>query len=236
MNNNKTYWAFIPARGGSKRLPGKNIKTLAGKPLIAWTIEAALQAPAIDRVIVNTESEAIASTAKQWGAEVPFLRPEQLATDRTSTQAVIAHALNTLREQTGSLCDYIVLLQPTAPLRDHNAIEAAIQLLGKKKGKAVVSVCTTQHSPLWSNTLPENLAMDNFIRDEVKGKRAQDLPLYYRINGAIYIIETTTFLQTLTFLPEKQCYAFIMDPMASVDIDNEIDFIIAESIIKGGAV
>ncbi len=232
MYNNHTYWAFIPARGGSKRLPGKNIKDLNGKPLIAWTIEAALQSASVDRVIVSTEDQEIAAVAQQWGAEVPFIRPETLATDRTSTQVVITHALEVLQEKEGATPDYIVLLQPTSPLRKFDQIEQAIRFLKQKEGDAVVSVCESDHSPLWANTLPEDLSMEHFIREEVKGKRAQELPVYYRLNGAIYIIKTSTFLQTMTFMPEEKCYAFIMNQLNSVDIDNDIDFIMAESIIK----
>jgi len=124
-----------------------------------------------------------------------------------------------------------VLLQPTSPLRNEKHIDEAIELLEKKKADAVISVCETDHSPLWSNTLPEDLNMSNFLRDEIKNKRSQDLPKFYRLNGAIYICKTDKFLEEKTFFIKNNIYAYIMDRKSSIDIDDEIDFKLAKVLI-----
>jgi CMP-N-acetylneuraminic acid synthetase len=179
--NGKTFLAVIPARGGSKRLPRKNVLDLAGKPLIAWTIEAAKQSKYIDHFVVSTDDQEITDVSKQFGAEV-LTRPGELATDTASSVDVVLHSINAQQKQ----YDYVILLQPTSPLRTAQHIDEAIELLFEKNANAIISVCETDHSPLWSNTLHEDGNMDNFIREEVKGKRSQDLPTYYRLNGAIF--------------------------------------------------
>ncbi len=218
MFGEKKVLAIIPARGGSKRLPQKNILDLNGKPLIAWTIESALQSKYIDKVIVSTDSLAIKKISEKYGAEVPFIRPESLSTDIASSIDVIKHALSFYHNK----FDYVVLLQPTSPLRIFSDIDSAFELITKEV-KAVVSVCETEHSPLWSNTLDANLSMRNFIRDELKNKRSQDLPVYYRLNGAIYIAEVNYFYQNNGFFGENT-KAYIMPQERSVDIDTELDF------------
>ncbi len=226
MINRKKILAIIPAREGSKRLPNKNILNLAGKPLIAWSIEAAKASKYIDTVIVSTDSEKIATISKSYHAEVPFLRPGELATDEASSLDVILHAIQSLKEP----FDYILLLQPTSPLRTTQDIDAACELLNENT-QAVVSVCETEHSPLWSNTLPENLSMKDFIRPEIKNKRSQDLPKYYRLNGAIYIAEINYFYQNNGFLGDAS-KAYIMSQQNSVDIDTELDFRFCEVLMK----
>lgn len=226
MINGKKILAIIPAREGSKRLPNKNILNLAGKPLIAWSIEAAKASKYIDTVIVSTDSEKIATISKSYHAEVPFLRPGELATDEASSIDVILHAIQTLKEP----FDYILLLQPTSPLRTTQDIDAACELMNENT-QAVVSVCETEHSPLWSNILPDNLSMKDFIRPEIKNKRSQDLPKYYRLNGAIYIAE-------INYLSENKGFfgtgtkAYIMPAERSTDIDTELDFKYSELLLK----
>lgn len=226
MINGKKILAIIPAREGSKRLPNKNILNLAGKPLIAWSIEAAKASKYIDTVIVSTDSEKIATISKSYHAEVPFLRPRKLATDEASSLDVILHAIQTLKEP----FDYILLLQPTSPLRTTQDIDAACELMNENT-QAVVSVCETEHSPLWSNILPDNLSMKDFIRPEIKDKRSQDLPKYYRLNGAIYMAE-------INYLSENKGFfgtgtkAYIMPPERSTDIDTKLDFKYSELLLK----
>ena len=227
MINNKKILAIITARAGSKRLPNKNILDLAGKPLIAWTIDEAKKSKYIDKLIVSTDSEKIAEISKKYGTEVPFMRPKELADDNATSIDVIKHAIEFLGKDK---FDYILLLQPTSPLRTIDEIDNAIEMLDDNT-KAVVSVCETEHSPLWSNTLPEDLSMKNFIRSEVKNKRSQDLPKYYRLNGAIYIAETKYFYKNNGFLGDKT-KAYIMPQQSSIDIDSEIDFKLCEILIK----
>ena len=223
--------AVIPARGGSKRLPGKNIKTLAGKPLIQWTIEAALECDLIDETIVSTDDLSIAELSKEQGASIPFIRPCSLAQDTSTSIDVLIHALDYYKEQ-GIAFDYVMLLQPTSPLRNAGHIYGAVDMLGEKGADAVISVCETDHSPLWTNTLDETCNMDSFLRKELKNKRSQDLPEYFRLNGAIYLVSTDRLRAEKTIFISNNIYGYKMDRNSSVDIDEELDFIIAETIMK----
>tara|TARA_B110000908_G_scaffold172394_1_gene239536 strand:- start:1519 stop:2223 length:705 start_codon:yes stop_codon:yes gene_type:complete len=231
MIDGKRILAVIPARAGSKRLPGKNFKKLAGKPLIQWTIEAALECDLIDETIVSTDDLAIAELSKKNGASVPFIRPCILAQDGSTSFDVIIHALDYYSEQ-GSSFDYVMLLQPTSPLRNAIHIYGAVDLLSEKCADAVISVCKTEHSPLWANTLDEACSMDSFLRNEVKNTRSQDLPEYFRLNGAIYLVSTDRLRAEKTFFISDNIYAYKMDRKSSVDIDESIDFLLAESVFE----
>lgn len=227
MIGDKKVLAIIPARGGSKRLPRKNILPLGAEPLIKWTIDAAKDCQYIDRFIVSTEDSEIAEVSKKEGADVPFLRPDYLAEDSTTTLDVVLHLLNKLEEK-GEHYDYIVLLQPTSPLRTAKHIDAAFQQLIETNQRAIVSVCEAEHHPLWCNTLPENKTMSSFLNKEVHNKRSQDLPTYYRLNGAIYICLIPLLKAEKTFLPSVDCSAYIMLQEDSIDIDTKSDFDRAE--------
>lgn len=221
---NKTFLAIIPARGGSKRLPRKNVLDLCGKPLIAYSIEAGLKSKYISKVVVSSDDEEILQISQNFGADI-IKRPDELASDTATTFDVIEHTIKSLGKY-----DYIVLLQATSPLRNEKHIDEAIELLEEKNADAVVSVCEMDHSPLWSNTLPKDESMKNFLRDEILNKRSQDLPKYYRLNGAIYICKTGELLKNKGFFLKKNIYAYKMDKKHSVDIDDEIDFIVAKEI------
>ena len=221
------YLAIIPARGGSKRLPNKNILNLNGNPLIAYTIEAAKNSKYINDILVTSDSEKILDIAKKFNVKI-IKRPDYLASDTATTFDAIKHAIENINDN----YEYVVLLQPTSPLRNGKHIDEAVELLEKKNADAVISVCETEHSPLWSNTLPKNLDMSNFLKDEVKNKRSQDLPKYYRLNGAIYICKTNRFLKEKTFFIKDNIFAYVMDRKSSVDIDDEIDFELAKILGK----
>ena len=222
--------ALIPARGGSKRLPRKNVKLLGNKPLIAWSIEAAKASKYIDRVVVSTDDEEIKQVSEQYGAEVPFLRPEHLSNDHASSFDVIKHAIVFLGlDQTNEL---IVLLQPTSPLRLVSELDTALEFFIAKNAKGIVSISETEHSPMWSNTLPENGCMSNFIRPEVQGKRSQDLPKFFRLNGSIYIYETLALLEQAKIFFDEHVYGFETSLETGVDIDTALDFLVAETIMK----
>ncbi len=231
MHHDKTFLSIIPARGGSKRLPRKNILDLAGKPLIAWSIEAAKSSKYIDEVMVTTDDKEIAKVSVRYGAKVPFFRPEVLATDIASTFDVIEHTIDFYKNDLKKEFDYLVLLQPTSPLRKKTHIDEAIALMVAKNADAVISVCEVDHSPLWSNTLPENGDLSHFIREEIKGIRSQDLPKYYRLNGAIYICRIQRLLEEKTLFIKDNIFAYQMDRKASVDIDEALDLIMAKAII-----
>jgi len=230
MYKGKNILGLIPARGGSKGLPKKNIKLLLGKPLIAWTIEQALASKYLDRVVVSTDDEEIAEISKKGGADVPFIRPKELAEDDAKGIDVVLHAINWI-EKSDNKCDLIMLFQPTSPLRTKADIDKAIELLFLKEAKAIVSVCEVDHHPLWVNTLPEDRCMKNFIKPEIMNKNRQELPVFYRLNGAIYIAYCDYLKKYKSFI-DKNTYAYIMPKNRSVDIDNEIDFQLAEILIK----
>lgn len=226
MYQEKTFLAIIPARGGSKRLPGKNVRPIAGKPMIVWSIEAALKCKYIDMLLVTSDDQEILDLAHDHGAEC-LQRPLYLSTDEAGTADVIMHAVDSLSRK----YDYIVLMQPTSPLRTAAHVEEAIEELVRKSSDSIVSVTKTEHSPLWSNVLPSDGSMKEFLRKDIVGKRSQDLDTYYRLNGALYIIETKKFLATKSLFSEKS-YAYVMPEEVSVDIDTIYDFIYAEAIIK----
>jgi len=221
MHQNKTFLAIIPARGGSKRLPRKNILDLSGRPMISWSIDAGLKSKYIDKVVVSSDDDEILDVAKKFKAET-VKRPGELASDIATSNDVVKHTLENIEEH-----DYIVLLQPTSPLRNYKHIDEAIKLLEKKSADAIISVCKTDHTPLWSNTLQEDGSLESFIKDEVIDKRSQDLKDYYRLNGAIYICKRDNFLKEETLFLKENIYAYIMDKESSIDIDEEIDLTIA---------
>lgn len=228
MLDGKTFLAVIPARGGSKRLPKKNVLDLAGKPLIAWSIEAGLQSKYIDKVVVTSDDESILNIAKKYGSDI-LQRPHELASDTASSIETIIHSI----KHTDAY-DFIVLLQPTSPLRSAKEVDKAIELLMAKKADAVISVCEMEHSPLWSNKLPEDGNMQNFLQAEVKNKRSQDLQPYYRLNGAIYIADTKRILKEKTFFLNSKIYAYKMPQEKSIDIDTKLDFKFAQFVINEG--
>jgi len=221
--------AIIPARSGSKGLKDKNIKKINGKPMISYTIEAALKSEIFSNVIVSTDSQKYAEIAKKAGAEVPFIRPEKLATDESTTNDVIIHAISEMEKRNDGY-DYFMLLQPTSPLRSAENIKDAYFLLKEKNANAVISVCETDHNPLWSNTLDESLSLDNFINKR-EDKRRQELPIYYRLNGAIYLANIGYYKEFNDFY-ENNSYAYIMDKKESIDVDDIIDFELASLILR----
>jgi len=230
MYKGKNILGLIPARGGSKGLPRKNIKPLLGKPLIAWTIEKALTSKYLDRVIVSTDDKEIAEISKKYGAEVPFIRPKELAMDNAKGIDVVLHAIDWIKKSDKQY-DLLMLLQPTSPLRRSEDIDKAIEYLFFKEAKAIVSVCEVDHHPLWANTLPEDGCMKDFIRQEIMNKNRQELPVFYRLNGAIYLAYFDYVKQCKCFMG-KETFAYIMPRERSIDIDNEVDLKLVENFIK----
>ncbi len=231
MINGKSVLAVIPARGGSKRLPNKNIRPLQGKPLIGWTIEAAQKSNIIDRTIVSTDSDEIARISKSFNVDIPFQRPAHLATDEAQTSDVLLHVLDFLKDS-GEVYDYLTVLQPTSPLRTAKHIDDALMLMHRRNAIGIVSVCPVDHPTEWCNTLPPNGSMDRFIDKNVLGARSQDLPERYRINGAIYAVDVHCFSQQQTLLLSNDMTSFIMKREDSIDIDTEYDFTLVEYLIK----
>jgi CMP-N,N'-diacetyllegionaminic acid synthase len=218
--------AIIPARSGSKGLKDKNIKMLNGKPLLAYSIEAAKESGLFEEIMVSTDSEEYAEIAKQCGANVPFLRTEELSNDTAESWDVVKDVLKKYKVL-GEEFDTVSLLQPTSPLRTPDDIIEGYKVMEEKSANFVVAVCEMDHSPLWANTLPVNHSMENFIKPEIVGVPRQSLSTYYRINGALYIVKVDHLMKATDIYAEKS-YAIVMDKKDSIDIDDQMDFIIAE--------
>ncbi len=220
------YLAIIPARGGSKGLPGKNIREINGKPLIVWSIMQALAVPAIAEVMVSTDSQEIADIAKAHGAKVPFLRPAHLAEDTTATEPVMLHALEhyTAQNQTP---DAVILLQPTSPLRKPGTLAAAIAQFEREGADSLLSVCES-HSFFWSNPAQPAAHYDYAHRP-----RRQDIPAdqrRYRENGSIYVTKTDILRAKQNRLGGKIAM-FAMTEEESWEIDSATDFTIVSTLM-----
>lgn len=224
--------AIIPCRSGSKGLPNKNIRPLCGMPLIHWSIKAALESGCFDSVIASTDSEEYAEIARRSGAEVPWLREGYLATDTARSSDVILDVIERC-ERSGNRHDRFMLLQPTSPLRTADHIREAFARMDAQGASAIVSVCESEHSPAWMNTLPESMSLDGFIRKEASGTPRQLCGKYYRINGALYLADVEWYRKHVDFFAEG-AYAMIMDARCSIDIDTELDFEIAEHLLGRG--
>ena len=223
--------AIIPARSGSKGLKNKNILPLAGKPLIAYSIEAAIESRMFDVVFVSTDSEEYADIARQYGAEVPLLRPAEISGDRATSWSAVDHALEYYTSQ-GYDIECLMLLQPTSPLRTANDIIGAFELKKAKNANAVVSVCKPDHSPEWTLPLPENMDMTVYHEKFANMVARQRLTqAYYRLNGAIYLTDTTHYQQS-DDIYQSGCYAYEMPAERSFDVDTIVDFLICEALIK----
>lgn len=220
----------IPARSGSKGLPGKNIKLLHGKPLIAWTIAEALKSKYLDKILVSTDDRKIAGISRKYGAEVPFMRPKKLATSTAKMIDVLLYVLARLKKNKEEY-DLIMLLQPTSPLRRYEDIDASIELLFRKKVKSVISVCESEHHPYLAVKLACHGQLTDSHRKMIANKNRQELPPYYRINGALY-------LSYIDFLKKEKgfigggTYAYVMPQERSIDIDTEFDFKLTEFFLN----
>jgi CMP-N-acetylneuraminic acid synthetase len=222
--------AVIPARGGSKGILHKNIQDLAGKPLIAYTIEAALKSKTLNRVIVSTDDAEIAKVAESYGAEVPFLRPAELAKDDTPSLLVIQHAVKYIEEDEGRKLDVVVILQPTSPLRSEKYIDEAVEKLLRTGADSVITVCKVRHHPFWSFTVKEDRVYP-FSEKGIAVSRRQDLPEIYAVNGAVYAVRRNVlFEQNSVF--GRDTKAVVMPYEESVEIDDYFDLFVAEMVMK----
>lgn len=231
MLNKKKFLAIIPARAESKRLPNKNILELSGKPLIAWSIKASLNSKYIDKTIVSTDSQKIKELSIHFGAEVPFDRPKKIASDFSTKDEVINHAVSYLHNEYGEKYDYVIYLQPTSPLRNATHIDDAIEFLFEKKANSIISVCKVSHPVEWTGFLSENQNMDFFINSLDQITRSQDFQNRFRLNGAIYIYCIKKLIESSPRPITEKVFAFIMEQNVSIDIDTELDFIFAKAIL-----
>ena len=232
MIQEKTVLAIIPARGGSKGLPSKNIRKMCGKPLIAWTIEKAKKSQYLDMILVTTDSPAIASISKKFGAYVPFLRPAELATDQASTYDAIRHALRYLKENEGAEFDYIVLLEPTSPLREDDDIDRMLEQIisGEQDFDSIISVGeVSEHPSIMKRLVGPRL--EPFCGELVQTTRRQDNEPAYFPYGVAYIAKAKALLAENTFYTAR-CTYFSIKRYQNYEIDDVYDFLCTESIMK----
>lgn len=217
--------ALIPARGGSKGLPGKNIRPLKGKPLIAWTILAAQKSKYLDKIVVSTDSQAVADVANAYGVFVPTLRPAALATDEATSLSLVEYIFNEYPD-----FEAMLLLQPTSPLRGSKDIDALLNLVMTKKAGACVSVNPIRSRPEYAVLINDNGTI-NFLEDKkTRVSRRQDLPPVYEINGAMYFF-TREILCSKKSLVSEGAISYLMDEQDAIDIDTLDDFLYAEFIM-----
>lgn len=223
----------ITARGGSKSVPRKNIQLLAGKPLIAWTIEAALQSQELDRVLVSTDDKEIATISRQFGAEVPFIRPLELSLDASSHVDAVLHAIDWLAEIENYATEYVTLLQPTSPFRIADDIDGAIQFAKEKNAKSVIGMMEAPSHPVCLRSMnAEGLLLELTSEQEESALRRQVLPEVYAFNGAIYVMEAESFRKNKTFRPYQETYGYKMPTERSWDIDTEWEFLVASLLME----
>lgn len=223
--------AIIPARSGSKGLPDKNILDLNGHPLMYYTIKAALKSGCFDTVMVSTDSEKYADIAKSCGAEVPFLRSEELSSDTAGSWDVVREVLTQYKVM-GNSFDDVALMQPTSPLRNAEDIKNSFKMLSRDNVHTVVSVTEVEHPVQWCFTMSESNSMKTYASSPYNQMRRQDLETHYRENGAIYIVNASKILNRDYNYYRDNCYGYVMPRERSIDIDSKMDFMIADMHIK----
>lgn len=222
---------LIPARGGSKRLPGKNLRLLGGLPLIAWTIQAARDSGCLTEILVSTDDEAIADVARTHGAHVPWLRPADLADDVAGSADMAIHAIDAYQAEHGAI-DGLMLLQPTSPFRAPDAIARAIDLFSQADGKhPVVSVSPASSHPAWSFRLSQD-NLDPFLGWQAIGQRSQEQEPAWALNGSIYLISPDRLRQERSFLCPDARALTMENPGEDLDIDTALDFFLCEKMLE----
>ena len=222
--------ALIPARGGSKRLPGKNVRSLGGKPLIVWSIDAARNIPEICDILISTDDAEITTICKEAGALVPWLRPAELATDTASSIDTALHALDWYEAEKGKV-DGLLLLQPTSPFRTKETVCKGIELYKKNSQQTVLVVSPSHAHPMWTLRMDGEYLVP-FVQDHGFGTRSQDLPPAYVVNGGFYLISPTELRAGRSFMGIKTIPLLMESPHEALDIDTEWDFNMAELILK----
>lgn len=225
--------AIIPARGGSKGVPRKNIKKMNGLPLIAHTISTALEVKHLfHRIIVSTEDEEIAEISKNYGAEVPFLRPMEMATDKSPSIDLVKHAVLKIEEMDNITIDAVMLLQPTNPLRTKEDIINSIQLLDEDSDSVISVVRVVEHHPAYMKKINNNGHLDHYCIKEIEGTRRQDFtPYAYKRDGAIYFSKRASIIEDNTLWGNKM-KAYVIPEERGIGIDSRLDWILVETLMK----
>jgi CMP-N,N'-diacetyllegionaminic acid synthase len=230
--NNKTFLAIIPARSGSKGLPGKNVKEICGKPLISWSIKAGLTSKYIDEVVVSTDCPQTKVLAEECGALVPFLRPDNLSSDTATSFDVIKHSIDFYNEKLGRTFDYIVLLEPTSPLRQASDIDDSIELLMESDAESIVGICKTEcQNPVFLVHKNEENIVSGYLNQDIKVLRRQDIEDVFFLEGTIYISEVNNYMKNKTFY-HQGTIGYEVDKYKSLEIDDIDDFIMVEALMK----
>jgi len=230
-NQHSSCLGIITARGGSKGVVNKNIRELNGIPLIGYTINVAKKCKYIDRLILSTDSESIRKIGLKFGAEAPFLRPQELASDTSKQEDAVIHTLEWCKNNNYNPT-YICLLEPTAPLRKLENLNKGFELLfSDEKIKGIFSIIEASTSPLKCNVIREDGFMKDWIPEKYKLANRQEMPKFFQLSPAVIISETIEFLKYKTFLHSK-VKNIIIDPIEGLDIDNPFDFFVAEKLIK----
>jgi CMP-N,N'-diacetyllegionaminic acid synthase len=224
--------AIIPARGGSKGIPDKNIIDLAGKPLIAYTIQAAKEAPSVSKIVVSTDDKKIAEISRHYGAEVPFFRPSELATDDSPVIETYLYTIERLQKEFNQRYEGFIVLQPTSPLRTAQDIENAVRLFREKDADSVISVTLANHPPFWAKKIDDNGVLRSYFQDTgVDNRNRQNYPETYLPNGVIFIFKYSMLRKNRTYYSNKT-YPYVMPKERSLDIDDKIDLNYAECLFR----
>jgi len=233
MYKNKKFLAIIPARGGSKGLPGKNIKEICNKPLIAWSIEAGLKSKYLDEVSVSTDYESIANISKEYGANVPFLRPENLASDTATSFDAVKYSIDYYKNELGKEFDYIVLLEPTSPLREDSDIDNMIEKLieNKEKFDSIISMGEVHEHPSIMKKIVNTNSLDNYCQELELKSRRQDNDVAYFPYGVAYMVKIDSFLEEETFYTSRNTF-FEIKRYQCYEMDDMYDFLAIENIMK----
>jgi CMP-N,N'-diacetyllegionaminic acid synthase len=232
MIKGKRVLAYIPARSGSKSIIDKNIVDVCGKPLIAYSIEAAKASKYVDKIMMSTDSAKYAEIAIKYGAEAPFLRPPELAGDNSSEMDACLHLLKWIEQNTKERFDIVVKFEPTSPLRIAQDVDKAIEKLVEKNADTVVSVTEAITHPFWMNTLPSDHSMKGFIKPDVAKKNRQELPVYYQLDGVMYVARVDFVKKHRTWFSDDNGYATITPNERSIDIDGQIQLELVRLLIK----
>ena len=232
MINGKSVIAIIPARGGSKGLPGKNIKSLCGKPLIAWSIEAGLGCQYIDEVMVTTDNEEIANISKRFGASVPFIRPFELASDTATSFDVVKHTLDFYNREFNRCFEYVILLEPTSPLRQQNDLQKMLEKICFMSNEydAIISLGEVHEHPSIMKKI-EGSEVESYDKEMCMVARRQDNEAVYFPYGVAYILKIETLLSEKSFYPCRTTY-YLIERYQCYEIDDMYDFLAVENIMK----
>lgn len=229
MYKNNKILCVIPARGGSKRLPGKNLKLLNGVPLIGYAISVAKGSQYIDKIVVSTDDKEIVRVAREHGADVPFMRPAELASDTATTLSVLQHAVSFLEEK-GEQFDLVVTVQPTVPGVETKDIDSAIEKLVSSGANSCISICEIVDRPEWMYLLVENGMITPYA--DVSIAPGQSTEKLYRVSGAVYVTTRETMIEKNLIVDNGNCAAVVVPRKRSTDIDTEFDFVMAETLMK----